>query len=201
VKNKKLIFGVIFILGICSCIWANIDTLTAELYPYEVEEDDISGWCSLGCAVWWILESSSHLQSQGDNKYDVNQIDGLIKTAWVEGVDGPGIGEYIVFYFPDSSEYFPMDSINLEGFRVVNGYCKDEKIWEQNSRVKMIKLYLNNEPIYYVKFQDSMKLQDFGFKTIWLHHEDKIKIEIVDVFPGSKYTDTAISVLEPLGAH
>lgn len=197
----EFLFGVVLILGVWSSAWADIDTVTAEVDPYPLETDDISGMCSLGCAVWWKLDASSCLSSQGDNVYDVSQIDGRVRTAWVEGVAGQGIGEYVTFVFPDSSEYFPMDSVNLNGFRIMNGYCKSQETWEQNSRVKILKVYHNGNPVCLIKLHDSMELQNAVFKTIWLKPKDRIKVEILDVYPGTKYTDTALSVLEPLGAH
>jgi len=202
VMDKLKIITCIVVLGAFGVLQSKIDTLTAELDPYEVDVDDISHMCSLGCAVCWDLEASSHLPPAGNNSYDVWKLDGVIPTAWVEGVDGYGIGEYVLFKFAENREEFPSDSINLNGFRMMNGYCKNTYIWSINARVKRLKIYHNGKPLYVVRLHDSIELQNFFFpEIVWLRRGDEVKVEILSVYPGTKDYDTAISVLEPLGAH
>lgn len=197
--KRIFLIAVLFYLGGLSGLYAKIDTLTADL-DEPVETDNIQGWASLGNAIGWDVEASSHLPSQKDNHYDVSKLDdGLIKTAWVEGKEGYGIGEYVIFRFTPSKFYIP-DSINLWAFYLINGYCKDEATWKANSRVKTIKMYHNDKAMYVVKLHDSMNLQSFGFEVIWLKPGDEIKIEILDVYPGTKYKDTAVTELLPMGA-
>jgi len=82
----------------------------------------------------------------------------------------------------------------------MNGYCKNGKSWEENSRVKKIQIDYNDEPVGEVIWHDSMQSQGFRLPaTIWLHLGDTIKMTIIEAYPGDKYQDTAISVLMPMG--
>lgn len=196
----RILFGVVFILGACGGVSADIDTLTAELDP-EAELEHMGDWCSLGCAMGWHETASSYLAPQGGNYYDAARFDdGVPSTAWVEGVDGYGIGEYMFLYFTEE-DFHKMDSINLWGFNIVNGYCKNEKTWQANSRVKFLKVYHNDAPLFYIRLHDSMYLQSVGFAQVWLKPGDEIKAEIKGIYPGTKYDDTAVSEFIPLGAH
>lgn len=180
-----------------------LKTIKSKLLP-EYEAEDFINHCSLGCAMGWDLESSSSLAKQRNNSYDVMMLkDGSPNTAWVEGVSGDGIGEYVLFKFPKIkfTESAIGDKINFNGFLMLNGYLKNEKTWKNNSRVRKIKIYHNDTPIYAVDLFDSMKLQEISFDTVWLRHGDTVKVEILEVFKGLKYSDTAITELEPTGAH
>jgi len=70
--------------------------------------------------------------------------DGKIETAWVEGVDGDGINEYIMFYllfrgpYPTYDEFKDKD-VKVE-ITIVNGVAKNKKIWEMNNRIKKAEL-------------------------------------------------------------
>jgi hypothetical protein len=166
-------------------------------------ENDISTYCSLGCAMGWQTKASSHLKPQGQNNYDVRKIDdGLVNTAWIEGVKGCGIGETITFTFTkENFKEAHLEKINFNGFLVINGYCKDKITWKENSRVKKIRIEHNNKPRCEAILHDSMNVQTIDLSTIWLRPGDTIKVTILAVHPGEKYQDTAISELMPLGAH
>jgi len=67
--------------------------------------------------------------------------DGKVETAWVEGVEGDGIGEYIIFNlnfasipgydeFEDKNKYIEVE------LTIVNGVAKNKKLYEMNNRVK-----------------------------------------------------------------
>ncbi|HET6648041.1 MAG TPA: discoidin domain-containing protein, partial [Pyrinomonadaceae bacterium] len=62
------------------------------------------------------------------NTYDPsNAIDGNKGTAWIEGVDGPGWGEWIRFDFDRE--------INLHRVLILPGYFKSPAIWARNNRI------------------------------------------------------------------
>jgi len=201
VKELVIFIAVMMPVFVAAATDVELEIITADVSDEPLEEDDIGGMCSLGCAIGWNVSASSRLASQGENKYDVSRLeDGLLKTAWVEGVEGQGTGEYIIFNFP-KSKFESMDSVNCNGFYALNGYCKSTSVWKANSRVKELKMYYNGTPLYVIRLHDSMNMQCFTFSTIWLKPGDKIKFEILEVYPGSRYMDTAISELIPLGAH
>lgn len=134
---------------------------------------------------------SSVLRSDNLNIYSYgpeNLFDDDTDTAWVEGVPGQGIGQWIVVAF---------DRIRLVTLvEVVNGYAKDHLVFQKNSRVKDIKIEFSgrDEPAYF-KLKDSETPQpvplpdDAPLKAYW------IKFTIESVYPGTKWEDTAISEL------
>jgi len=162
------------------------------------------------------LEASSCLESQGVNNYDINNIvDINLKTAWVEGKNDYGIGEFFTY----SIEFDPDTKFGGSGqffgkLEVFNGYCKNEKLWEQNSRVKQLKVYLNSTPLCIIELQDTWQYQSVYighyFKNLAadknldaknvLKNGDRLKFEIVEIYPGTKYKDVAISEFLAAGA-
>ena len=153
---------------------------------------------SLGQELEWELRSSSHLAPQGENYYDVYRLfDGQMGTAWVEGVSGGGVGEFItlrLIAIAGNVENY----IYLNGFEINNGYCKDRETWIKNGRVKKIRIYLNERGIFNGNLEDNMREQRISLGSHLVKIDDVIKIEIRGVYPGSKYEDTAISELIPL---
>lgn len=91
--------------------------------------------------------ASSELKEKGLPKdfYSAKKaFDGKIETAWVEGVDGDGINEYIMFYllfrgpYPTYKDFKDKD-VKVE-ITILNGVAKNKKIWEMNNRIKKAEL-------------------------------------------------------------
>jgi hypothetical protein len=108
-------------------------------------------------------------------------------TAWVEGVDGQGIGEWIVIEF---------DGLRLvRDIQIANGYNKGRQLYQKNSRVKELKLEFSQRERRTVVIQDTGVTQsialpkDQPLKAYW------VKLTIESVYPGNKFEDTAISEL------
>ena len=202
-KTIRVLGAIMAFLVISSLSGAapKVEVITAD--PGELPDSNDYGPCSLACALRWQTKASSHLNPQGQNKYDVSHIDDmLVNTAWIEGVPGYGIGETITYTF--TKEHFKkanLKKINFNGFYVINGYCKDKTTWKENSRVKKIRIKHNDKPLYEAVLHDSMNVQWIHLSTVWLHPGDTIKVTILAEYPGNKYQDTAISELMPLGAH
>lgn len=187
------------------------ETEEAALPVYRAEpdtllelEEDMSGMCSLGCAVGWNVTASSHLPAAGKNRYEVGMLDdGLPATAWVEGNEGSGAGERIVFSFP--ATYFEetegMKDIPFWGFMIVNGYHKSPNAWRENGRAKRLRLLHNGKPLFVIALQDVMGAQSVGFPSFPINTGDEVALEVLDVYPGERYSDMAISELLPMGAH
>jgi len=65
---------------------------------------------------------------------------------------------------------------------------------KENSRVKTIKLYVNNNSQYILELKDTYQLQSFLIDTVNSNKETVIlKFEIIDIYPCEKYKDTAIT--------
>ena len=129
------------------------------------------------------IEASSEL-TEGKKIYKASNLCDLkLASPWVESSRGFGIGEYIIFEASASYIYF------------LNGYVSFDKpyLYTANSRVKKIKLSFldeNNRQPLIVDIKDTPNPQkiSFGFRS-----KGKIKMEILDVYPGDKYQDTCIN--------
>lgn len=193
----------------CKALWEKeyktLSDTDKQIYN-QCSESEIEGdyWSILGygdCS-WYCgaegdtVSASSYLKSNYKNinysprnAYDLNY-----QTAWVEGVEGDGIGESLKYEFPS---YHP----RITSIIVVNGYVKSEKAWRENSRVKQLKLYINGKPTALLNLKDSRNEQIFEVEPIG--HSDRANLkdksnwtltfEITEVYKGEKYEDTVIT--------
>jgi hypothetical protein len=165
----------------------------------ETKEDywDILG---VGCS-WYCgfiedsIISSSSLSTYNGVNYSVKNIHDLnYKTAWIEGVPGYGAGEYIVYHFPPQNP-------RITEIIIVNGYVKSPASWKDNSRVKKLKMYVDNKPYAILNLADNKREQHFKFEPLGYSERENleqkswwtIKFEILEVYFGDKYDDTAIT--------
>jgi hypothetical protein len=110
-----------------------------------------------------------------------NAVDNNKKTAWIEGVDGPGVGEWLRFDFGRE--------INLHRIVILPGYFKSQQIWAQNNRLAAATLQFSDGSSQRFTFTDRMERQtlDVGaIKTRW------VRLVIDDVYTGTD-PDTAVS--------
>ena len=162
-------------------------------YGYEDDYwDGCSHWCSV-TSFEQSVETSSTLPKQGAYSYEAaHLLDGLRKTAWVEGVDGYGIGESITIRqkVVISDGEFPLQ---YTGVCIVNGYARTEKAWKNNARVEKLALYMNDQYL----LADERKPQYFDLSSMNLSvdsgKETVFKLVIEDVYAGAKYEDTALT--------
>jgi len=112
------------------------------------------------------------------------------RSAWVEGAKGYGIGEYVVFYFPS-------DSYRVTHVFIANGYVSSGSMYRDNSRVKKLKMYVDEIPFAILNLEDIRREQIFKFDPIERAHYNPwtIKFEIMDVYKGDKHDDTAITCI------
>jgi len=132
------------------------------------------------------LCASSVLPATQGNIYGPrNLTDGNDKTAWVEGSDGQGLGEFVVLEFDSARD--------VRGLAIRNGYDKSPDIFTKNSRVKDIELRFSSGDSIEATLKDEP-----GTQYVTLSQPIRAKwIELVirSVYPGSKYSDTAINEL------
>lgn len=183
------------------------DELTAEEQTiiekygeiYENMWDIVGGGCSWYCGGGQDTQTaSSELTTQGTNTYNAKNVHDLsYETAWIEGVSGYGIGEYIVYHFKPENP-------RITEIIIVNGYVKSESAWKNNSRVKKLKMYIDNKPYATLELEDSKAEQHFkvdpigygdrqNFELLKKKPGFTMKFEIVEVYPGLKWDDTAIT--------
>jgi hypothetical protein len=151
-----------------------------------------------------VKEASSVLNPNGKINYDPGNVkDNNKSTAWVEGVNGYGIGEKIKFTTNISYNYGTI--LELDSIGIINGYAKSLITFNENSRVKRLIIRASMEsafdyeegdkPLIFVfTLKDTPKMQYLRFKTPV--NATEIEFEIADVFKGSKYPDTAISEIK-----
>lgn len=170
------------------------DYITGELWGYH------SG--PIG-----IPKASTTLKAQGANSFPIKNVSDLdITTAWVEGADGPGIGEYFEFKIKyKDGEQFGSPYTFYGILEIFNGYCKSEKHWLENSRVKKLKVLLNDHPICFIELVDTWQYQTVDIRQFFkdpnwfpnapfqIKDNDRLKFEILEIYKGTKYMDTAIS--------
>jgi len=137
------------------------------------------------------LRASSWLTEAEGYAFTPDQaMDGKLSTAWQEGKDDAGHGEWIEIECPNSSSW---------GVAIVNGFAhKDAKygdLYPLNSRVKKVKVQLDGNDAGEVDLLDDnqapqtvVKAGGKAFKTV--------RLAIVDTFSGSKWQDTSISEIE-----
>ena len=131
------------------------------------------------------VSASSHLKTKKNlNSYHPkNILDNNKNTAWVEGVDTDGVGEYLEFHF--------LNSRDIKSITITNGYAKNKKIFKANGRVKELEAILDNGTnTVKLSLKDSMKSQKLkvDFKKV-----RSIQLRIISVYKGRKYNDTAMS--------
>ncbi|HEX5702184.1 MAG TPA: discoidin domain-containing protein [Pyrinomonadaceae bacterium] len=125
--------------------------------------------------------SSVRLAVQANTYYAANAIDGKRATAWIEGADGPGIGEWIRFDFDRE--------ITLRRILWQPGYFKSPAIWNQNNRLATVSAEFSDGTWRELKFADRMdgqKMDVGSVRTRW------VKFVITAVHYGSD-PDTALS--------
>jgi hypothetical protein len=163
------------------------DELFYSTGPYFTGELGCSWYCATGPSS---LVSTSQLDSTKVNTYKPeNAHDFDLRTAWIEGRPDYGIGEEIKIEFRLSS------NLKVTHIDIFNGYSKSEKAWKENSRVKVFSLYANGTLLGYLNLEDTYKGQRFDLGSLGGDKNEKLvlTLRIIEVYPGDKYMDTAIS--------
>lgn len=151
-----------------------------------------------------IPTATSTLESQGNNDYKIENIHDLdLTTAWIEGSSDYGIGESFTIEFNWTEEHEGFGKVyNFYGVvEIFNGYCKSETVWKENSRIKTLKMYYNEKPLCLIGLVDTWQYQRLDLRqffkdskgSITAKNGDKMRFEIIEVYEGTKYKDTALS--------
>lgn len=154
------------------------------------------------------IKVSSELSSTYSAK---NMFDLDFNTAWADGAEGNGIGEKIEI---------DLDKYSLVAICLINGYTKNSDLYKYNNRIKKLRI-----DIEYVDYKDSTKIDvesneisinDLEYNKISKNNFEgmvsiirdygegyrkitKITLTILDVYKGTKYSDTCISEILLLG--
>lgn len=193
--------GLIFLLSLLiftvnSLAQTKLPTFAAQ--AIEKEGEYFPGECSFYCANFSHIErASSTLPHRDKLRYDARQAqDHDLNTAWVEGSEGDGIDEFLE-YIIDTSEHKGADPLKVTELRIYNGYRKSKELWRDNSRVKRLKMYVNGKPYAIINLEDAYNYQTVEVGTIQLKpKKTTLRFEIMEVYRGRKYSDTAITEIE-----
>jgi hypothetical protein len=161
--------------------------LLYETGPYFTGELGCSWYCAAGPSK---ITSTSQLNSSKTNNYKPENIhDFDLRTAWVEGKSNYGVGEEIIIEF----KLFP--NLKVTHIDIFNGYSKNEKTWKENSRVKVFSLFVNNALLGHLNLEDTYKKQRFDIGSLGGDKDGKLilTLQIIEIYKGEKYMDTAIS--------
>ena len=130
--------------------------------------------------------ASSVLKPQFGNSYGPeNLFSGPASSAWVEGRQGNGVGEWI--------------TVEFDGLRTVrsivvrNGYQKSEDVFGKNNRVRHLRAVFSQGESHTLTLQDRS-----GSETLMLPQPVRaywVKFIIDEVWAGNRYTDTAMTKL------
>ena len=185
----------------------------------------------------WKEGRSSALVEKGKSAdfYEINKIDDLnmdigeddTSTAWVEGAEGDGIGEWVIVPVKPNGEStwkHRYDGDFTVSLFVCNGYQKSLDLYRKNNRVREAKIsvyaaaYSCGQDDAYLLwnpdcvYEETITLNDDIIENpvcLNCHTEDfsitlpekyrteecelYLKLEILSVYKGTKYSDTCIS--------
>lgn len=203
----------------------NIKTIEAtqekdtDFFDYEDYESDKNGNLQpigdliflKGCN-WYCggtvssISATSELATQSNNTYTAeNTHDFDHNTAWIEGKEDYGVGESITYSIDFRKDKFYEGQLGINKLIIANGYKKNKKAWQANSRIKKLRMYINNKPSYDIHLKDSFEIQTVTINTLMFPKNTvtEITFEIREVYKGAKYKDTALSLLmfDGVGVH
>ncbi len=175
--------------------------LTGIEFP-EGKEDywDILG---IGCNFYCGTErakptaTSALAPKNGETFGAENLHDDSYRTAWAENAEGYGMGESITYTFAPGHP-------RITQIIVLNGYLKSDKDWQDYSRAKTLKMYINDKPYAVLHLKDSKQEQIFDVDTIGCaNRTDKaamaeqpptvLRFELGEHYPGRVHAATALT--------
>ncbi|MBQ9141659.1 MAG: hypothetical protein IJX63_07690 [Lachnospiraceae bacterium] len=114
------------------------------------------------------------------------------ENTWAEGVIGDGIGEYVeIQQLQEAYEHNTIDGkLYFDEMCIVTGYAKNEKVWQNNNRVKTLNFYFEGEFVGVIELEDTMLPQYIDISALDLHvlngEMANFRFEIVEVYDGNE---------------
>jgi len=136
------------------------------------------------------VRASSYIEPSAERTYGPdNLIDGDPATAWNEGAEGLGEGEWVRLHFET-----PVIPARLE---VANGYQRDEERYTGNGRIEQMTVKYSDGTSQTVELEDRQGFQEVPLvpkETEWL------LLTAESVYPGSTWEDLALSEIRVFGS-
>ena len=145
--------------------------------------------------------ASSVLTEPGepDNKFAPgNLIDGTRSTAWAEGVDALGVGEWV--------ELTAAVPVSIRGIKVWGGYAQSKATMKGNAHpIKLSVILDGDNEVGYIEFPSPSDSEYSDYFGEWRCDPDSretktnaetIRLTIKEVAPGAQWEDCCISEIE-----
>lgn len=129
------------------------------------------------------VDASSVLPAESGITYEPdNLFDDSLETAWQEGAEGSGVGEWVRFDFGRE--------ITLSAIEIANGYQKDGPRFSGNPRVETLRIEYSDGTTQQVRLYD-----DTGFQEITPAQKptEWLRLTILSVYPGDSWDDAGFS--------
>lgn len=139
------------------------------------------------------VSASSALPSDKYGDYGPAQaVDDSLATAWAEGADGPGVGEYLQFDFPAP--------IAIEYLVISPGYDSSDADFRANNRVAAAVLELDDGRRIPVQIEDRRGLQRIEAPAgVEGTATRSLRFTVDAAYPGDQFDDTCIAELQVWG--
>ena len=171
----------------------DLPVIAAEVGTPVLQE--LMGGCSLKCAFPW--ETAAVVPGKSAQPvYTLNDDDA--STVWID--PSASIGTRLVFQFPKKLPK-ELNGTPFYGFDIINGNIKSETLFKSYARLKKVELFYNGKPLCYVSFSDTRRWQHVMFDDLFAKQGDSFTMEILEVYPGAKIPNAAITEIVLQGAH
>ena len=148
-------------------------------------EDALGGFVRLGGM------SASCSSYRASNKYPCDAscaFDGDMSTSW--NSDSARSGQWLRVEWPKSQ--------TIVGFTIVNGYAKDDSVWQNNSRVQVCSVYVNGEDYLGSFFLDDTKQTQY-FPLDGGIDCNGLLFQFDETYGGDKYNDLCVTEIQFYG--
>lgn len=153
----------------------------------EWKDDGLKGAQWMAYQNFTATASSTLKEPDGTEHVAENVADWNRGNAWVEGRQDHGVGESLTLTLTKP--------VKVSRVGIVNGYAKSRDLYHANNRVKRFLVSVNGGKTSPVDLPDEFLQQEhFWFDLPKTTEPVKtIRLEIASIFPGTRYSDTAIS--------
>jgi hypothetical protein len=180
-------------------IWGRLHTgvPASEAHQIEIERVEILSEAApeaRDLTPFAEVTASSHLSADRYGTYfPYAAIDGVRETSWVEGVSGPGVGEWIELTFPKTVE--------LRILRFDVGFDESADLFAKNNRIKRATLLFSSGEQTTIDFEDARGLQEFVMVRAPGPNVETTYVRMIidEVYSGTKYDDTCLAEIEVWG--
>jgi len=133
------------------------------------------------------INASSQLESSATDYSPMQAFDGNWRTAWIEGIEGDGVGEWVNVKFPKPT--------SIKKIYIITGFHKTHAdfgdLFKMNSRLKAATIEFDGGKKIDVNFADTKlpQLIDLGDKI----STSTFKLTIKEAYTGEQWKDLCIS--------